>query len=393
MHVLMVLFTPSGKGTYWRALQLARHLARRRHSVTLLCTPRGRSWRFRVRADSHQGVTLVESPDLLGGPFKFGWDPLSILTRMRWSPSEPFTVIHGFESRPTVILPALRWRRRCAAPLVLDWCDWFGRGGSVEERRNPILRWVLRPVESYFEEAFRARVDGATVINEVLEHRALALGVSPERMILLPNGCNTDEIRPLPYYEARDIIGLDRDVPVVGYLGDVFWRDAVLLADAFNALVERVPKVRLLAIGDSGLDFRALIAKQSAVIQTGRIPYNRLGTYLAACDVCWLTMRDSDANRGRSPMKLMDYMSAGRPVVTTDVGHPGRVVRERAFGVVVSDTPEDLADKTLELLRDEQSRLAMGRRARHLAETEFSWDHQAALLEAHYERMADLRRG
>ncbi|MGH7447633.1 MAG: hypothetical protein ACRELT_08735, partial [Longimicrobiales bacterium] len=47
---------------------------------------------------------------------------------------EQFDLIHAFDSRPVVILPALAVRGTAGAPLVLDWADWWGRGGVIGER-------------------------------------------------------------------------------------------------------------------------------------------------------------------------------------------------------------------------------------------------------------------
>lgn len=389
MHVLMVLYNPPGKGTYWRALYLARSLAERGHRISFLSAPKGSSLRFRTSADSRAGVTLVESPSLLGGPFRSGWDPYSVLTRVLWSVSTPVDIIHGFESRPTVILPVLRWRRRLHVPVVLDWCDWFGRGGAVEERTNPLLRMVLRPVETFFEESFRSGAAGATVINEFLRQRALALGVPAERVLHIPNGCNVTQIRPPDLESARDVLGLPSSSPLIGYLGAAFASDARLMVEAFRELRKTLPEARLLLIGNTNQPWEQLLAHPNALIRTGSISPSRLMAYLSAVDVCWLVMRRSGANRGRVPMKLTDYMSAGRPVVVTDVGDVGAMVRQGAFGLVSSDTPSDLAANTLCLLQDDEMSSRLGLNGRRLAETQYSWATLAARLDGFYRRILD----
>ena len=97
-----------------------------------------------------------------------------------------------------------------------------------------------------------------------------------------------------------------------------------------------------------------------------------------------LPLLDRGANRGRWPIKLNDYMAAGRPVVTTDVGDLGPFIEQNAFGIVSRDTPEDLSDCVLTLLSDKQKCRDMGMRARKLAETTFSWDSVTKDLEEFY---------
>jgi glycosyltransferase involved in cell wall biosynthesis len=385
----MLLFGLAGKGTYWRALHLARSLARRGHVLTVVATSRGNRLRFDIRSDVQAGVTLVETPDLLWDSLRSGWDPWDVVSRIGWARKQEFDLVHAFESRPTSILPALYLQRRQGVRLILDWCDWFGRGGSVEERPNRLVRALLRPIETFFEDAFRTQADGATVINSVLRRRAIELGVNPETVLHLPNGCNVGELRPIPQAEARRALGWPEDILLIGYIGAIFERDAVLMAQAFDRIHRAESKARSLLAGYCNVAVEELVSVPSAVMRTGRIDYKEINYMLAACDVCWLPLRDSGANRGRYPLKINDYMAVGRPVVATAVGDVAELVRRGGFGLLASDQPDALACQVLTLLRDPARREIMGRRARQLAETEFAWDRIGVRLERFYNQVLE----
>jgi len=392
VRILMLLYNSVGKGTYWRALELARSLAKRGHTLTVLATSQYRHLYFDTRPDVQAGVTLVEAPDMLWGPLRSGWDLWSILARIGWAQGRQFDLVHAFESRPVVILPALYWQRRRNVRLILDWCDWFGRGGSVEERPNRLVRTVLRPVETFFEEHFRAWADGTTVINSLLRRRAIELGVATETILHLPNGSNVEELHPIPRDEARHALGWPEDVFVIGYIGAIFRRDAVLMAQAFDQIRQAEPKSQLLLAGYCNVAIEKLVAAPDAVRRTGHISYGEISRYLAACDICWLPLRDSGANRGRYPLKINDYMAVGRPVVATAVGDVTDLVRRGEFGLLATDQPENLARQVLTLLHDPARREMMGRRARQLAEAEFTWDQIGARLERFYEQVLEEKR-
>ena len=115
--------------------------------------------------------------------------------------------------------------------------------------------------------------------------------------------------------------------------------------------------------------------------------YPALAEYLAACDLGWLPLRNSGANRGRFPLKLTDFLAAGRAIVATDVGDLGALLRRLPVGRVVPDQPEPLAQAVLALLADERERERLGRNARHLAETEFAWPMMAEQLEQFYAKV------
>lgn len=384
----MICFGITGKGTYWRALKLARGLARHGHTITVMSTARVERRRFITSADRQAGVTLVESPDWMRGFLRSGWDPYNTWMRWQWERNRWFDLVHAFESRPTAIYPALAWQRR-GAKLVIDWCDWFGKGGSVEERPNLIIRTLLRPVETHFENRFRLRADGTTVINSVLRERACRLGVPASRIFDLPNGSDVDVLQPLSQAESRRQLGWADEALVIGYIGAIFRRDALLLAQALDRVRRQKPSARLLVAGYCNIEIEKLVSDPEAVIRTGPLSYEQINICLAACDVCWLPLRDSGANRGRFPMKLSDYMAVGKPVVATAVGDVVEWVQRGGFGVLCRDTPEDLAEKTIALWGDPQRLAAMGRRGRAMAEREFRWEQIADRLEKFYQGVLD----
>jgi phosphatidylinositol alpha-1,6-mannosyltransferase len=271
----------------------------------------------------------------------------------------------------------------------MDWADLFGRGGSVEERPNPMVRAVLRPVETHFEEGYRTRADGTVVISTYLRQRAIALGVPPDEILCLPDGADVDRLQPIARGDARRALGLPEQPPIIGYIGAIFRRDAELMASAFDLVRQARPDARLLLAGYFNAPFESLTAYPQAVQRTGPIPRDRVALYLSACDLCWLPMCDSIANRARYPLKVKDYMCVARPVVITDVGDVAALVRDGGFGLTAADRAEDVAAKALALLADPEAAAAMGARGRRLAETEHTWDRFAERLEAFYRQVVD----
>jgi len=71
------------------------------------------------------------------------------------------------------------------------------------------------------------------------------------------------------------------------------------------------------------------------------------------------------------PRIVLEAMSAGLPIVTTDRGAIAETVIDEEIGYVLDDPhPEQLADRLLRLLRDRslRDRMAKAARARYLAE-------------------------
>lgn len=384
LRILMIGFTQVGKGTYWRFNHSSQILARRGYDVTMMAMSRHSHLSWHERTEN--GVRMIETPDLLFGSLRSGWDPWDTLRRVAWVRSRDFDLVHAVEARPVVLFPALVAQRR-GAKLVMDWADFLGRGGSVEERPNRLVRAVLRPVETYFEDNFRTRADGTIVMSSLLRQRAIELGVPADEILFLPDGADIENLRPIPKTEARRILGWPDGIPIIGYIGAIFKRDAELMADAFDLIRQVQPNAQLLLTGYFNMPIEKMVADPTAIRRTGRIPGDQISLYLSACDVCWLPMCDSIANRGRYPLKVKDYMCVGRPVVITDVGDVADLVRQGRFGLLAEDTPADVAHKVLTLLSQPALGETMGQMGRRLAETECTWEQFTDKLEQFYLRV------
>jgi glycosyltransferase involved in cell wall biosynthesis len=109
---------------------------------------------------------------------------------------------------------------------------------------------------------------------------------------------------------------------------------------------------------------------------------------LSVSDVCVL----SSVSEG-FPNVIVEYMAAGRPVVSTDVGGAGEAVVDGRTGFLVE--PGDfqrMADRVTALLRDAPQREAMGRLGRSIALEKFSRRSQLARTEALYDSLAKPQR-
>lgn len=372
-------------GTFFRAYHLARMLVRLGHEVTLVTISRDRFATFGM--EKREGVWVVESPDLMAGAARSGWDPWDAWRRRQFTRHHSYDLVHAFDSRPVVVWPALAVARR-GVPLVMDWADWWGRGGAIDERpAGRRLRHVIRPVETFFEEHFRTRADGTTVISAALKRRAVELGVRSETIVTIPGGCDAMTIEARSRKDRRSPNGVEPGTQLIGYSGTLLRGDADLLFEAFARIHRARPGVRLVLIGNP----KVPVPPDPAIIQTGFVPFEHMVDWLASCDLLLLPQRDTIANRGRWPSKVNDYLAVGRPIVTTAVGDVAKLFNEQTIGKAVADDAEAVAAAAIALLDDQGRRDECGRNARALAEGPLAWPALAARLDEFYSRVLALR--
>ncbi|MBX3736809.1 MAG: glycosyltransferase [Candidatus Didemnitutus sp.] len=369
----------------WRTEGIAQALAAAGSEVTILCTADTARWRRRESA--HDGVRFVEVPDLLRGRQRSGWDLWSAWHRHTWLRRQHFDLIHCLDTRPAVIHPTLAHLRRAPSPLVIDWADWWGRGGLIEENRPAWYRFAFERLETHYEERYRRHADATTVIARGLAERAVGLGVPRDSIFWLPNGCAPQRIPVVPPATHRAEFGLPADAFVVGFnAADVTIGFSLVLA-AFAQAAAALPQAHLLLTGNLPTDARALLARTPHADRVHALGFVATDAYtcaLTCADVFLLPFTDRPANRGRWPGRINDYLSTGRPIVTQPFGEMETLLREEPIGLLADDTPSAVAAALTTLACDPLRRAALGRHARHLAETRLSWPELSATLEAAY---------
>ncbi|MEX2123302.1 MAG: glycosyltransferase family 4 protein [Woeseia sp.] len=386
LKVLFVVHNQTRKGgAYYRGLNLGVSLARHGHDATVMTIHPTERWRI-VERDL-DGVKLVESPDLLWGVGRTGWDPWDTLRRTLWIRKQQFDVIHTVDTRPAVSLPAVFGRRASGAAWVADWTDWWGRGGATGERDGWLVRTLIGPLEQLFEEKPRSYADGTVVISKALGERAEALGIDGRNILYLPPGADPDSIRDTPRETARTRLNLDTRGGYIGYLGNIYQRDADLLFETLARLAGG--DVKLIMVGEPGCKVHDAV--KDRVMVTGRLPFNEMLDYLSACDVLALPLSDTIANRGRWPSKINEYVAVGRPTVACDVGDVADLLRDNDIGLLVKPDSADFAARIDELLDDPERAGSMGDRAREIARTTYSQDAIADKLEGFYRKTIAAR--
>ena len=391
MRVLMMTHNMAGLGgSFMRAHSLAKSLVVLGNHVTLIASRR-LPGRHRIEEEI-DGVRVIQMADLLPERVRHGGlSPLDLAGRVKHADG-PYDIIHGFDHRPSVSIPALLMRQRRQIPYVADWADLWGRGG-IAEQSDSVIRRLLGWADHHWERFAHAHADAVTVVTRNLAGRAEQLGIPVRRIRLIQVGANGDVITPLSKTDMRIKHGLPEDAPIAVHNGFAPY-DARLLADTFAILAKRNPRVILLLTG-CRLPYLHELAEAAGfsdrVRHLGVVPYSRLGEILACGDVMLLPFSDRSVNAARYPNRVGDYLAAGRPIATNPTGDLGEMVRSEGIGIVPEAEPEAFAAAIDQLLANKESQQQMGLRARKLAETRLSWSALAKQLDELYRDLLSER--
>jgi glycosyltransferase involved in cell wall biosynthesis len=385
----MLVHNTIARGTFDRAHSLARHLVRRNHQVKLFA---GASARFHAQRRMLDGVEVIEGFDPLPARAReSGLSPFDLINRIRRLLKDRCDLIHCFDHRPTVSLPALLLARRRRIPCIFDWADLWGFDGIAAERGR-IARVLLGTVDHVLENNVRRYADSLTVINTALHDRAQARFAVP--IHLLPVGASSDLIKPLPKKEARRRLGLPEEASIAVHTGLAPY-DMRYLAEAFVALARRHPGALLVMAGRRFPVLESIVAAagfSGQLVRLGMLDRPALAEAMACADVLLLPYTNRPVNLHRYPNKLGDYLSAGRAIVTNPTGDLGRLVGRERVGLLAADTPEAFASAIKQLFDQPELADEMGQRGRQLAESKLDWRFLATGLESFYHETLARRR-
>lgn len=380
-----------------RPENLAQRIVQRGHEVTLLCI--SDTARKGVKESFVDGIRYIEMPDLLPGKLRTGWDPWDALNRWLWLRKNfDFDLVHIFETRPVTIHPLQLMLHKKNIPLVIDWIDWWGRGGIITTNRPKWYQILFGPFETFYEEHFRTMADATTVICSALGRRAEGFGIPPESIFKVPIGADTQNIPFVDTQTYRAAFGFSATDKIALFSAMDAVMDVELVFDAAIKVKAECPKFKLVMTGN-GADVLKKRARQKGLgdffTHLGRLPQDEFVKALTCADVFLLPFADKIYNRGRWPCKIGDYLAAGRPIVSNPVGEVGAIMQIHGVGELTAFDPGPFARGIIRILKDPVLSNEMGKTARKVAETDLAWSGIIDELERAYayalqERLAKL---
>ena len=370
-----------------RAYAFGRQMVARGHRVSLLLISEHR--RLGCVEYDWDGIHAIESPDLLWGRLRTGWDLWGAFNRRPYlaKSEERYDLVHCFETRPATIYPARYLIKKEHMPMVTDWNDWWGHHGLIDVNRPAWYRVTLGWLETYYEEHFRVDAAGLTVIATALKQRAVNLGMDPANICFIPGGAFTDRYLPHGTEECRTHAHLPLDGPILGFGSADSHLDIEIILASLVTVAEEYPTVKLIITGKTKAEVRQLVKKyrlENKVLFVGFVSQEDYPWVLGCADVFLLPMADRPYNHGRWPNKMSDYLCFGRPTVSNPIGDIKTLFEKYPVGLLADYNAADFAAKVIYLLDHPDLCNQLGQTARWVAENEFNWHTLGDRLEEFY---------
>ena len=239
--------------------------------------------------------------------------------------------------------------------------------------RSVLVRRVFLALERLMIK--RSRV--VIVICPSLEETVRA--IDPQaRIILIENapGSSEEEATAEEARAIRRSLGVAGKAPMVLYTGTFeAYQGLDLLFGAMAIVLASAPGARLVLAGgkpdqiDRARDHARAAGIEPATVFAGQRPAEEIPAYLLAADVL-VSPRSRGTN---TPLKIYQYLRSGKPIVATRLLTHTQVLGDDT-AVLTGATEREFADGILAALSDSGRAAAIGKQARLMADTKYSYE-------------------
>jgi len=236
------------------------------------------------------------------------------------------------------VLPALGVGRKLGIPIVYE-IRAFWEDAAVDHRSYAEGSWKYRLTRSLETWACR-RASQIGVLCNGLKNDLVQRGIPAEKITVVWNGVNPNDFRagtPDPALsQAHGLAGKK----VLGYIGSFYRYEGLdLLVEAMAKIAASRNDVALLLAGGGETEkfLREQVARLNLtdkVIFPGRIPHERIPDVYSLIDVLVYPRHSMRLTDLVTPLKPLEAMAMGKPLVASDVGGHRELIRDGQTGLL-----------------------------------------------------------
>lgn len=328
-----------------------------------------------------------EGRGVLGLLFEYGnaliWE---LLLAARVFFTDPFDAIHAANPPDHLFLVSLPFKL-FGVKFIFDHHDIAPENFEAKFGRKGFFVKALK----FMERMTFLTADLVISTNESYKQIAMGRGKrNEEDIVVVRNGPDADIMRQVaPNEKLREGFRY-----LVGYVGVIGQQEGI--ENLLAAVVHIVSKlnrtdIKFIVVG-TGPHWRSVVklCKEMRIDRyvqfTGFISDHDLHEILSTVDVCVNPEFENDFTNKSTMIKIMEYMTFGKPIVQFYTSE-GEVTARESACYVRKNSPVLFAETLLELLGDEQRRIRMGKIGMERIDTELGWPRQKLYLKNAYERV------
>jgi glycosyltransferase involved in cell wall biosynthesis len=248
---------------------------------------------------------------------------------------------------------------------------------ALERREQQDEKLSFHRLAARMERWICSKATRTLVVSTPLKDYLESIGVPRGQCTVMPNGVDPERFAP----RAKDRVlvaelGIPEQSFVVGFTGELRpWHGLDLLLEAAGRLIAKGLNLVVLIVGDGPYrdEMQRLIVKQGlerSILITGRVPHEQVPALVSVFDVA-VSPR---ATFYASPMKVIEYMALGKPVVVPGTANFLDIIDDEVNGITFKDADVDaLAESLVRAYESPELCQLLGQRAREKVQNRLNW--------------------
>lgn len=274
-------------------------------------------------------------------------------------------------------LAAAQAAKALGLPLVYE-LRYYEEDAAVDrgKTRYNSLRYRLAVK---LEQQALEQADCVVTISHALRDDLVRRGISPEKIVEIPNGVDTDYFQPRePDAELIQKYELSGKT-IIGFIGSFYFYEGLeFLVDAAIEMLAKRNDILLLLVGDGEavemLQARIPEPLREHFIFTGNVPHDEVRRYYSVIDILVYPRKRSRLTELTTPLKPLEAMAMEKVVVGSDVAGIRELFDHGNVGhLVEAESASALTHRLLRLVESESERRVMGERAREFVVQKRDW--------------------
>jgi len=374
---------PYPRGTPIRIFRMAEALAHRGHEVHVVTYHLGEELR-KTSFYLHRIKDVKTYRKYSPGPTYqklLVLDTLLMMKLYQVLKDHEIDLIHAHHYEGLIVASlARRWNKQ---PLIYD-------AHTLLNSELPFYRIALsqrfkRALGLYFDSLLPKRADYIISVTSGIRDKLIALsGFSGEHISVISNGVEHKHFQISPGTNHAE----KRKINTLVYTGNLASFQGVdLMLKAFKVIIDHRQDVRLLVISNADFGPYEGLADQLDIrnhMDIKNIDFSTLPAYLADADIALNPRTECDG----IPQKLLNYMAAGKPVVSFE-GSAKSLEHGKTGWVVENLNIQAFARGVIHLLDNRELAQNLGAKAAKLAASEYSWEKTAERVEVVYQNLLE----
>ena len=203
---------------------------------------------------------------------------------------------------------------------------------------------LLQNIVKQFEKTIISNADLVLSTTPQLAKYAEEMGSVSDQTEYFPLGINSNYFKPM---KKNNLLMQDLDIQkndkIILFMGTLYpFAGVDYILKNFNFLLNKIPTIKFLIVG-GGPYFNYLkslshkLKLNQNVIFTGFIDQKKIPEYIALADICINPFIINTITDKIIPTKILEYLSCGKPVLSTPLKGTVELLSDESFGIVYSD--------------------------------------------------------